>query len=550
MMLSCAAAAGCSAQSSDGPLVRVNDGGLGASTALLSAQFEAALVHDGETPTDADVSGGAWRLIEVPAASNQPEIVHTPHGWFALSSRSIGDVRAPSGHETALYRSLDGVHWARVPLDPGSTELHLVGLAYGGGRYVLVGERYGSKPVTWTSVDGARWTEVRSPGSYEDVLRAVEHAGSHFFSYRWRSLQVSETGEAWRAIPTRLVQFESVTHGNGRYVVAGSGPLLTSEDGSSWQEVALDCALPGACITDPSGGVSQGHHSNVIFAEGAFYTDELKSTDGIHWEAHVGPSATAHLSGHFFGQPSLTAGLPTWVAGGDVQTLRIVRPSRAAVTATGRGMLSVGVLDRNDPIPDDVDASFEDGLTCETAACVLIAGRLFLIPPPGTPPLPDRVPRRADGAPLLSDECPFSSMITCEDYGTRTNCVCNPEAPASPASCDDVSQYRCAGQFSHRPDEWPVDEVAQGGCSCDAVDPAQPPGFGTTCDRDPSICQAPLQCLSIDPPPSIGPPLYRSMCTSPCTVDADCPSWQASGFCAGPVRLRCSNRSCQPRSCE
>jgi hypothetical protein len=34
------------------------------------------------------------------------------------------------------------------------------------------------------------------------------------------------------------------------------------------------------------------------------------------------------------------------------------------------------------------------------------------------------------------------------------------------------------------------------------------------------------------------------------TLVSDCPSWQATGFCEGPVQLRCAGGSCQPRSCK
>jgi hypothetical protein len=204
-------------------------------------------------------------------------------------------------------------------------------------------------------------------------------------------------------------------------------------------------------------------------------------------------------------------------------------------------------LDHDAPLPETVDVPFEDGLTCETADCV---GGLLLVPPSGTPPLIDHVPRKADGTPLLTRDCPVSSMLFCDDYVARTGCVCHTGAPPNPNYCDDVSQYRCAGQFVTRPNEWPLDELAQGGCSCDATDPNEPPGFGTSCSTDANTCQAPLECLGIDTPPSAGPPSEQPfVCTAHCTMDADCPNWYATGFCSGAVRLRCSNGTCQPRAC-
>jgi hypothetical protein len=329
-------------------------------------------------------------------------------------------------------------------------------------------------------------------------------------------------------------------------LLLGNGPPQISEDGYAWEEHPLDCALPGACIADPSGGVGQSVHYSALFAEGRFFTEQLSSVDGVTWDAQPGLFPGDYISGHFLGSSSLSAGLATWTLGGPVQTLRVIRPSRSGVTEAGRGW--VGVLDRDAPLPETVDVPFEDGLTCENAACV---GGLLLVPPPGTRPLVDRVPRNAGGAPLLTDKCPVSSMLFCDDYAARSGCVCHPEAPHDPEYCDDVSQYRCAGQFVSRPGEWQLDEVAQGGCSCDAIDPNQLAGFGSTCAAGDDTCTAPLECLGIDTPVSPGPPSPQPyVCTTDCAADADCPSWEATGFCSGPVHLRCSNGTCQPRACD
>jgi hypothetical protein len=524
---------------------------LQSSRTLSAEQFDAAVVTAPETIGHADTSGAAWRMIEVPAAGNAPSIVSTPSGWLALSLRALGDQRAPSAWQSVLYRSRDGVHWQSLPLDPGSDDLQLRDLAYGAGRYVMVGVRTGNEGILWTSSDGEHWTESAQPLTGPDVWRKVVFAGARFFAFGFRYLGVSDTGESWTALPTSLVQGEAAAYGNGRYLLVGSGPMQTSADGREWQEHSLDCSLPGACITDPSGGVAQGYHQHAIFAEGSFFSEELASVDGASWQPQPGRFPAAHVGDRFVGSPSLSTGLAAWTLGGPMQTLRLIRPSRAGLTETGRALTSVGVLDHGAPLPETVDVSFEDGLSCETADCVLVDGRLLLVPPPGTPPLFDRVPRDADGAPLLTDECPVSGMLFCDDYGMRSGCACHAEAPRNPRYCEDVSQYRCAGQFVRRPDEWALDELAQGGCSCDAIDPNQPPGFGSRCTEGDGTCQAPLECLGIDPIPSAGPPPTQPfVCTSRCAVDADCPSWQASGFCSGQVNLRCSGGSCQPRTCD
>jgi hypothetical protein len=514
---------------------------------LSDEQFAAAVVTSPDTLDRPDTSGGAWRVIEVPGASNLPTVVRTPAGWLSLSSRFLGpDGKVITGVESALYRSRDGVHWQLLPLGPAGTDLQLRGLAYGAGRYVMVGARLGGEGVVWTSSDGERWSESSQSLSGPFAWNTVIFVKDRFFAFGFGQLASSATGESWTALPTHIIQNGAGAYGNGRYLLLGNGPPQTSEDGDAWEEHPLDCTLPGGCITDPSGGVGQTVHYSALFAEGRFFTEQLSSLDGATWQAQPGLSPNMYIDGHFLDGSSLSAGLTSWRLGGPVQTLRVVRPSRSALTLAGRDW--VGVLDHDAPLPETVDVPFEDGLTCETAACV---GGLLLVPPSGTPPLIDRVPRKADGAPLLTRDCPVSSMLFCDDYAARTGCVCNTAAPQNPDYCDDVSQYRCAGQFVTRPNEWQLDELAQGGCSCDATDPNEPPGFGRSCSAGADTCQPPLECLGIDTPASPGPPSEQPfICTAPCTMDADCPSWEASGFCSGPVQLRCSNGTCQPRACD
>ncbi|HMI91900.1 MAG TPA: hypothetical protein VK509_11080, partial [Polyangiales bacterium] len=133
-------------------------------------------------------------------------------------------------------------------------------------------------------------------------------------------------------------------------------------------------------------------------------------------------------------------------------------------------------------------------------------------------------------------------------------------APRAPAQCDDVSQFTCEGAFTHRADEWDVDDISEGGCSCEGSDPNQPATFGLPCEAipdgaptpDPTRCKAPLKCLPVQPPFSNGGPPSPAplICTAACVTDSDCPTWQATGFCAGTVTLTCASGSCQPRTCD
>ena len=490
-----------------------------------------------------DTSGGAWRIIEAP--NNGGQLVRTPDGWLALTSRTFGG-KLQTAAESILYRSSDGVTWDAIPLE--GERLELQSLAYGNGRYVMFGRHEGT-PVVWSSSDATTWTEAPQPLDSAQALGSVTFVGGRFFAFGFGVLGVSDDGSDWQLVQMDVVQAFGIAHGNGRFVVVGSGPVITSEDGLHWQSQSVDCSLPDVCITDPSGGVHPAILSPVMFAEDAFFAGRLSSPDGSTWSVASAAAPSTYLSGQFLRLERYQ--LSAWTLGGEPQPVPLVRPAQAAVTAQGRAFERIGALDDNAPYPSRVEVGFDDGLDCKTASCVMVDNQLLLVPPPGTPPLPDRVPRSASGEPLLSDACPVSSMVFCDDYDARTGCVCHPDAPREPASCTDVSQYTCEGRFTPTADEWHVPEIAQAGCSCSAVDPNQPATFAQPCTPDQPTCQAPLTCLPIDAPNSGEPPAPQPMiCTSACTGDADCPTWNATGFCAGPVALRCSQGSCQPRTCE
>jgi hypothetical protein len=525
-----------------------------AAPVVSDEQYQAAVVPgmaDPENPSATvevpDSTGAAWRIIEVPALA-LPTIVSTPKGWFAASRRSLGQGKTIGANESALYRSKDGVHWKLVPVD-GGTNLAVRDMAYGNGTYVMVGSS-DDGGVFLTSHDGEHFEEIAQPElDQSQRLSVVDFAGGLFFAFGFRVLAVSEDGKNWTLMGSDILQFGRAAFGNGRYVLAGNGPMMVSENGYSWVSHDVDCNIPDACITDPSGNVSQSYQSHLLFIDGYFYSDQMRSNDGATWEALPNKQPTAYVGNHFLG--GYPFHLDTWTPKGKVQSLQVVRPAKAAVTAEGRDPSNVGRIDSDTAIPDTVNVPFDDGLDCKTASCVIVDGYLVLVPPLGTEPLPDRVPRDDEGAPLLSDECPVSQMLTCDDYAERSGCVCDPYAPENPDYCQDVGDFECAGAFDRADGEWNVPDLGAAGCDCNAVDPNEPPTFGDDCRDDATVCAAPLECLEVDAPASYGdptPPPY--VCTAACESDDDCPSWTATGYCKGAVHLTCSNGSCQPRECE
>src|SRR5690606_34630176 len=235
---------------------------------------------------------------------NAPALLRTPSGWLALSQRNMGQGRVVGEWQSALYRSLDGVRWHALPLAPGRSELSVMDMAYGDGRYVVTGRTYGDehKGVFLVSTDGEAWQQIDQPDlDATRILGPVEFAGGKFFAFGFGVLAVSDDAHNWTLLSSDILQFGSAAFGNGRYVLAGNGPMLVSEDGLNWASYAVSCVVPGACIADPSGNVSQSYQSHLRFVDGYFYSDQMRSADGTSWEALPERTPAALESGRFIG---------------------------------------------------------------------------------------------------------------------------------------------------------------------------------------------------------------------------------------------------------
>jgi len=80
-----------------------------------------------------------------------------------------------------------------------------------------------------------------------------------------------------------------------------------------------------------------------------------------------------------------------------------------------------------------------------------------------------------------------------------------------------------------------------------AADTNRPPSFGMECGgADGGMCEPPFSCMVNSSTQFDG----AMQCTFSCDTDDDCPSWQATGHCAGPAQSRCEASVCQPRLCK
>jgi len=339
--------------------------------------FSCGSAMEGRSPEDipepelvAEQLTRPWVKLYVPQVVEAPHVVRYPGGYVAVSRELVGG-KALAGVYNYLYRSGDGVHWERLPLEGVSPFFGFRGLSYGGGRFVMTGSG-SAKNEIWSSSDLTTWSRVE-PVLDSWGLTHVTHVNGRFYAFTTR-LQVftSTDGTSWSRATVDTLQAGSVAFGNGRYVMVGSGPLQISSDGTVWRSRPLECSLPGACITDPGGGIHQGFHPNALFAAGTFFVDQLSSTDAEVWTAHTDPPADAFVGGYFFahirgGDPSALAELRAWTASGSPVTV-VVTDGPVLQSTINEGVA-----------PSSIDLSLPGGQNCLTHRCVLIGEGLYLI---------------------------------------------------------------------------------------------------------------------------------------------------------------------------
>jgi hypothetical protein len=292
-----------------------------------------------------------WVRLPLPgsAASGQIEsLIETEAGFAALYRDQLGQGKVVGGWDNRVLLSEDGVAWVEHGVLLGEPGQFYRALAYGLGRYVLVGSRYQEGAIAASS-DGIAWTPVSAGTS---PLLAVEFLNGRFFALSLQQgIWSSTDGVTWRASTTQALQLEDAAYGDGVYVAVGSGPFEVSSDGVTWRSVSMNCAIAGNCVQDPSGGWHQAPKNAIFFADGAFYADNFISTDkGASWrQIPQGTSVPHGFHGGYFLRLEADRSLSAW--------------------RTGDHLQRVSLEQTNPP-----------GRNCRNSRCFIVGNQLFLIP--------------------------------------------------------------------------------------------------------------------------------------------------------------------------
>ncbi len=247
---------------------------------------------------DEAVFGGPGDQVMMRAAPGGPGLV------------AVGYETSAGDDDAAVWTSADGLAWSRVPHDEaifgGSGSQFLTSLAAGGPGLAAVGADTSGgdhDAAVWTSVDGSSWSRVPHDeavfgGPDYQVMEAVSAAGPGLIAVGndgsggdWdAAVWTSADGLIWSRVPHDEAVFGGGDHqamfgvaaGNQGVVAVGSSggdaAVWTSADGFVWSRVAHDEAVFGGVGQLVMRGVAAGGPGLV----GVGY-----DTSGGDWDAAV-----------------------------------------------------------------------------------------------------------------------------------------------------------------------------------------------------------------------------------------------------------------------
>lgn len=200
-----------------------------------------------------------------------------------------GGVVIMVGQNGLILRSNNhGETWETTSLRP---DLQIYSVTYGTNRFTAAA-RDAEGGLILTSKDGREWSETNAPDGFEpeytdhDFIRLYHHNGRYALAWM-DTLFLSEDGESWTPIQFDGISFiEGVALSDDHIVVAGVYKVVSSSDGSLWDDITPEAIIPGSLMSIPFLDLLYSGESWMLLGLGGHY---FISSDLQHWEQKAFP---------------------------------------------------------------------------------------------------------------------------------------------------------------------------------------------------------------------------------------------------------------------
>jgi hypothetical protein len=236
-----------------------------------------------------------WELSFMPQEAKWIDLEYANGLWVAVPGYSVS--------YNYVATSTDGINWQYVPFDnpygstvnPGQLTLHMTGIAYGEGKWVISTGGGSATPNLLYSHDGVTWSLGINPNA-SGTFHSLMYNGSNTFiaiggspnSSASNGVIRSTDGYNWlmsNTMPSTGYTFARGAQGNGWFVTArnNTGNFATrTRDGIRWEQTCLPQSFWADATFD--------NNRYMAVAGSQTVTNMLAySDDGITWTSSVFP---------------------------------------------------------------------------------------------------------------------------------------------------------------------------------------------------------------------------------------------------------------------
>ena len=289
-----------------------------------------------QSPLYSDVAHGLGTFVGV---GGDGEVATSPDGlsWTTvfpgtfdyLNSVAFGKGTFVAGGSGSISISTDGTHWEQHPGFGDNVEL--IRIRYLGNLFVAIGREYtdgGIAGVLYTSNNGRQWTRrLRlQPSGWNDVyINEIAYGNGRFVVVGeqqkinpdlWEGFAYTSTdGLSWTRVesnPTPLSFSSHIAFGEAGFVLLNAGRILTSADGLSWQLshqleeldesdgwwVWTGLAAAGnriVCLAEQVVSCPQDNEPPCRWDTEEPQNISVSSSDGLSWQTSSMPRANSRL---------------------------------------------------------------------------------------------------------------------------------------------------------------------------------------------------------------------------------------------------------------
>ena len=229
---------------------------------------------------DSEVLSISYTVVTAPSFT----AVSTTGFTTGIYSVAYGNNRYVAGGSNRIAYSTNGTTWTT---SSGFSNFLVKGITYGGTQFVAVGYYSNGGLINYSS-DGKSWNNVATTSFGTSDINNVAYGGGRYVAVgEDGKIAYSTNATSWTAVTASTFgesDIYGVTYGNGKFVAVGeNGKMAYSTDGTKWTAIDSTTFPPAYPINGVTYGGASGNEKFIAVGDSVLGYQIAYSTDGETW---------------------------------------------------------------------------------------------------------------------------------------------------------------------------------------------------------------------------------------------------------------------------